>query len=55
MKKMKAVQVNKSGDWEAIERDLVMPAINQVRIKVEACGVCHSDIYVKKNLARIFI
>jgi len=47
---MKAVQVNDSGAWEHIEKELAMPAVNQVRIKVEACGVCHSDIYVKNNL-----
>jgi propanol-preferring alcohol dehydrogenase len=42
MKKIKAVQVNKDGEWEHIEKELVEPAANQVRIKVEACGVCHS-------------
>lgn len=50
MKKMKAVQVNQSGKWERVERELMLPTANQVRIKVEACGVCHSDIYVKENL-----
>ncbi|KTD01835.1 alcohol dehydrogenase [Fluoribacter gormanii] len=50
MKTMKAVQVNKSGQWETVEKNLVMPAVNQVRIKVEACGVCHSDVFVKENL-----
>ena len=43
MKKMKAVQVNQSGEWENIEKNLTEPEANQVRIKVEACGVCHSD------------
>ncbi|WP_454781784.1 alcohol dehydrogenase [Legionella sp. WA2022007384] len=50
MKTMKAVQVNQSGEWETVEKDLVMPGANQVRIKVEACGVCHSDVFVKENL-----
>ena len=50
MKKMKAVQVNHAGAWEHIEKEMGMPAANQVRIKVEACGVCHSDIYVKDNI-----
>jgi D-arabinose 1-dehydrogenase-like Zn-dependent alcohol dehydrogenase len=50
MKKMKAIQVNQSGAWEHIEKELVKPAANQVRIKVEACGVCHSDIYVKNKI-----
>ncbi|MCW8386193.1 alcohol dehydrogenase [Fluoribacter dumoffii] len=50
MKKMKAVQVSKSGEWETIQKEMVMPSLNQVRIKVEACGVCHSDAFVKENL-----
>ncbi|CAM3046210.1 alcohol dehydrogenase [Legionella steigerwaltii] len=50
MKKMNAVQVNKSCEWEVVERDIVMPSANQVRIKVEACGVCHSDVFVKEKL-----
>lgn len=50
MKKMKVVQVNKSGEWEAIEKDLILPAENQVRIKISACGVCHSDVFVKNKL-----
>lgn len=50
MKKMKAVQVNKEGKWEHVEKDLINPAANQVRIKVAACGVCHSDVYVKYNI-----
>ncbi len=50
MTTMKAVQVNKVGEWESIEKELAMPTENQVRIKVEACGVCHSDIFVKDRL-----
>ncbi|HHT0591979.1 TPA: alcohol dehydrogenase [Legionella anisa] len=50
MKKIMAVQVNKSGEWESIEKDIAMPAAKQVRIRVEACGVCHSDVFVKENL-----
>lgn len=50
MQKMKAVQVNKSGEWESVEKELIKPAANQVRIKVKACGVCHSDSFVKQQL-----
>ncbi|WP_454784209.1 alcohol dehydrogenase [Legionella sp. WA2024007413] len=50
MKRMIAVQVNQSGEWETVEKNLVKPEANQVRIKVEACGVCHSDLFVKENL-----
>ena len=48
MPRMKAVQVSKpGGDFEVVEREIPTPARNQVRIKVEACGVCHSDVIVK--------
>ena len=48
--KMKAAQVGKAGgDWELVERDIPDPAAGQVRVKVEACGICHSDIFVKEG------
>jgi alcohol dehydrogenase, propanol-preferring len=48
MPKMKAVQVSKAGGpFELVERDIPEPGPGQVRIKVEACGVCHSDAMVK--------
>jgi D-arabinose 1-dehydrogenase-like Zn-dependent alcohol dehydrogenase len=51
MPRMKAVQVSKpGGDFELVERDIPEPARGQVRIKVEACGVCHSDVLVKEGL-----
>jgi D-arabinose 1-dehydrogenase-like Zn-dependent alcohol dehydrogenase len=50
MNKMKALEVNKAGEWEDIEKHLVEPQANQVRIKVSACGVCHSDVFVKEKL-----
>jgi D-arabinose 1-dehydrogenase-like Zn-dependent alcohol dehydrogenase len=51
MSKMKAVQVGKpGGDFEIVERNIPDPARNQVRIKVEACGICHSDVLVKEGL-----
>ena len=39
MKKMKAVQVNLSGEFEVIEKDCVMPTVGQVRINVAAVGL----------------
>jgi D-arabinose 1-dehydrogenase-like Zn-dependent alcohol dehydrogenase len=50
MPKMKAVQVSRpGGPFELVERDIPEPGAGQVRIKVEACGVCHSDAVVKSG------
>jgi D-arabinose 1-dehydrogenase-like Zn-dependent alcohol dehydrogenase len=43
MAKMRAVQVSRRGQLELVERDVPQPRAGTVRIKVEACGVCHSD------------
>jgi D-arabinose 1-dehydrogenase-like Zn-dependent alcohol dehydrogenase len=46
MPKMKVVQVAKANaPLELVERDIPEPAPHQVRIKVQACGVCHSDMF----------
>jgi len=51
MAAMKAAQISKAGGgWELVERDLPQPGDGQVRIKVEACGICHSDVLVKDGL-----
>ncbi|HEX4415325.1 MAG TPA: alcohol dehydrogenase [Lacipirellulaceae bacterium] len=42
-KTYRAVQVTKPGQLDLVERELVAPAKGMVRIKVESCGVCHSD------------
>ena len=48
---MKAVQVSKpGGPFEVVERPIPDPGRTQVRIKVEACGVCHSDFLVKDGM-----
>jgi len=50
MAKMKAAQVAKAGgDFEIVERDIPQPGPGQVRIRVQACGVCHSDVLVKEG------
>jgi D-arabinose 1-dehydrogenase-like Zn-dependent alcohol dehydrogenase len=47
---MKAVQISRpGGDFEIVERPTPEPARGQVRIKVEACGICHSDELVKQG------
>ena len=49
--KMKAAQISKpGGDWELVEREIPEPGAGQVRVKVEACGICHSDFLVKEGL-----
>ena len=48
---MKAVQISKpGGNFEVVERPVPQPGRGQVRIKVEACGICHSDTLVKEGL-----
>ncbi|HYL45773.1 MAG TPA: alcohol dehydrogenase [Candidatus Limnocylindrales bacterium] len=51
MAKMKAVQVPKAGgDFEIVEREIPQPGPGHVRIRVLACGVCHSDVFTKDGL-----
>jgi D-arabinose 1-dehydrogenase-like Zn-dependent alcohol dehydrogenase len=48
MAKMKVAQVPKAGaDFEIVEREIPPPGPGQVRIRVQACGVCHSDSVTK--------
>lgn len=48
---MRAVQVSRpGGPFEIVERDIPEPGPGTVRIKVQACGVCHSDSLVKEGL-----
>ena len=48
---MKAAQISSPGGaFEIVERDTPEPGPGQVRIRVEACGVCHSDAFVKEGL-----
>jgi D-arabinose 1-dehydrogenase-like Zn-dependent alcohol dehydrogenase len=47
---MKVAQVPKpGGDFELLEREIPEPGAGQVRIKVQACGVCHSDVLTKEG------
>jgi D-arabinose 1-dehydrogenase-like Zn-dependent alcohol dehydrogenase len=48
---MRAVQVARAGGpLELVERAIPEPGAGQVRIKVQACGICHSDSVVKEGL-----
>ena len=47
---MKAAQVSRPGaDFQIVEREIPKPGAGQVRIKVQACGVCHSDVLTKEG------
>ncbi len=45
-----AVQITRAGSpFEVVKREVPVPGHNHVRLKVEACGVCHSDVFVKEG------
>jgi D-arabinose 1-dehydrogenase-like Zn-dependent alcohol dehydrogenase len=48
---MGSVQVSKpKGGLEVVERNIPEPGVAQVRIKVQACGICHSDSFTIEGL-----
>jgi D-arabinose 1-dehydrogenase-like Zn-dependent alcohol dehydrogenase len=48
MPKMRVAQIARpGGPFEIVEREIPQPAAGQVRIKIQACGICHSDTLVK--------
>jgi D-arabinose 1-dehydrogenase-like Zn-dependent alcohol dehydrogenase len=50
MKKMRVVQISEpNGPFEIVERDIKEPGVGMVRIKVQACGICHSDTLTKEG------
>src|SRR5438034_8905837 len=50
MNQMTAAQISRPGAaFEIVKRDLPEPGRGHVRIKVQACGVCHSDVFVKEG------
>ncbi len=47
---MKVAQIPQPGaDFQIVEREVPAPGAGQVRIKVQACGVCHSDVLTKEG------
>ena len=51
MSKMRVAQVTgPKGPLEIVEREIPQPGAGAARIKVEACGVCHSDAMTKEGL-----
>jgi alcohol dehydrogenase/propanol-preferring alcohol dehydrogenase len=50
MPKMRAIQVTRpGGPFEMVEREIPQPGPRQVRVKVQACGLCHSDTLTKEG------
>ena len=50
MSKMRVMQVTQpNGPFELVKREIPEPTAGQVRIKVEACGICHSDSLIKEG------
>ena len=50
MAQMTAVHIRRPGaPFEVITRGIPEPGPNTVRIKVQACGICHSDLFVKEG------
>src|SRR5881409_1155735 len=50
MAQMMAVQISRPGaPFDVVKREIPAPGPNQVRLRVQACGVCHSDLFVKEG------
>jgi len=50
MPKMRVVQVTRpKGPFDLVERESPEPGPGAVRLRVEACGVCHSDVLTKEG------
>jgi len=51
MSKMRVAQVTRAnGPLEIVEREIPEPAQGSLRIKIEACGICHSDSVTKEGI-----
>jgi len=50
MAKMKVAQISGPGaEFEVVEREIPSPPAGHVRIRVQACGICHSDVLTKEG------
>jgi len=48
---MAVAQISKpGGDFEIVEREIPRPGAGEVLIKVQACGICHSDVLTKEGM-----
>src|SRR6516225_1559714 len=47
---MRVAQIPRAGaDFEIVEREIPTPSVGQVRVKVQACGICHSNVLTKEG------
>jgi D-arabinose 1-dehydrogenase-like Zn-dependent alcohol dehydrogenase len=47
---MTAIQIRSPGaPFEVVKRDIPAPGANRIRIRVQACGICHSDLFAKEG------
>ncbi|HUI69026.1 MAG TPA: alcohol dehydrogenase catalytic domain-containing protein [Spirochaetia bacterium] len=50
MAAMRAIQVKAPGaDFELVQKEIPEPKLNEVLIKVEACGICHGDVLAREG------
>lgn len=50
MSQMTAVEIRSPGTpFEVVMREILAPGPSRVRIRVQACGICHSDVFVKEG------
>ncbi|WP_394830531.1 alcohol dehydrogenase [Pendulispora rubella] len=52
MQTYRAVQVRQAGTLEIVQRPIPEPGPGEVRVRVEACGVCHTDALTIENKSR---
>jgi propanol-preferring alcohol dehydrogenase len=45
----KAVEISSPNKFSLVNRSLLEPGAGQVRVRVEACGVCHTDAATVKG------
>src|SRR5258708_15246833 len=54
MSRMRAMQVSRpGGPFELVEREIPKTGSGEIRIKVQACGICHSDSLTKEGMPGI--
>jgi len=48
---MKVAQISRAGaDFEVVDREIPKPGVGHVLIRVQACGICYSDVLTKEGM-----